>query len=787
MPIYCDKCGHQNRNTVKFCQSCGEEVIATTETGNLKSGVLLDDRYEITGLIKSGGMGSIYKGLDHRFRKKPCAVKEMLCQSNDSASYKYLKQRFEKEAELLHDLRHPHLPVVKDYFAEGGRYYLVMDFIEGKDLEAVLEAYFPRGVTEAEVIEWSIQILDALDYLHSQSPPIIYRDLKPGNIMIQDKDKKAILVDFGIARTINPAGQTTMTTVGTPAYSPQELFQGKAEPRTDIYSMGATMHALLAGEQPLVPFSFKPLREINPHISEDIEEIVMRALSEKPEDRFSKAREMKEALEKLPARDPSPRVILPVSDKPEPSLPSIADLQRDTEAKKKLATDQPTLHPDSYSTASVKKADSEEAKPASLNKAGGSSKKLLIPVLIGVVLLCIVGLVFAKGIFNKPPDFSEIMSQAKTAFDNTNYGDSKNLYTKALEMKENNIDALYGLAESCYMKGECEEALENYKKVLDIDKTHKGAQDRILELAGSEKETIADSATEALNKFEMEPEIDNIKAEILSLLETKQEKREISKKLFSMLREKKLDEFYFEAGNFFMGKEKYEQAAGYFEKSLKEKPDKLEASEKLSECYMKTGKYTEAINLNGAIVKSDPGNVKALISTGEASYKLGNYKDADEYLKEAMNLKPDKNQKTLISSIYLSLAKSSMEKGDYQSAKNYYKEAEKIEPENAEAKEGLAGCYLKEGEEAFKAGDYEKAEECFSKVINLNPGNDLEKKADDGLAKVADATYVPPANDNTGGYTDWGSSGGTYSPDIPEAGGGEVPDNIGEAGGGVVD
>lgn len=293
MPIFCDNCGHQNRDSAKFCQGCGGEVISTTSTGTLNPGVMLDKRYEIKRLIKSGGMGAVYEALDYRFKKTPCAIKEMLSYSNDPKEQQYFICRFEEEALILNKLKHPNLPGVKDYFIESGRYYLVMEYIEGQDLETVMKDHDRGRVPENLVIEWAIQVLDSLEYLHSQTPPVIYRDLKPGNIMLRNSDKKIMLVDFGIARTVHPGSNTTKTSIGTPAFAPGEIFEGKPEARSDIYSLGATMHCLLTGKIPLRPFDFPPINEINPSISPGLSSIVMTALDVKIENRYSDAREMK--------------------------------------------------------------------------------------------------------------------------------------------------------------------------------------------------------------------------------------------------------------------------------------------------------------------------------------------------------------------------------------------------------------------------------------------------------------------------------------------------------------
>ncbi len=310
MAIFCDKCGYQNRDTARFCKGCGGEVIATTSSGTLQPGLMLDRRYEIVRMIKSGGMGAVYEALDIRFEKTPCAVKEMLSQTSDPAQQQYMIDSFKKEAKILNSLRHPNLPVVRDYFIEGGRYYLVMDFVDGKDLDTIMRSYGTGGVPEAIVVEWSLEILEALEYLHTQNPPIVYRDLKPGNVMVRNSDKKIILIDFGIARTITPGSDTIKTSIGTPAFSPEEIFQGRPEPRSDLYSLGATMHCLLTGLVPVTPFAFKPVRQVNPAVSAELEAIVMCALAMSASDRYASARHLKDALKNLISGQitPSPTV-----------------------------------------------------------------------------------------------------------------------------------------------------------------------------------------------------------------------------------------------------------------------------------------------------------------------------------------------------------------------------------------------------------------------------------------------------------------------------------------------
>ncbi|HPZ08289.1 MAG TPA: SUMF1/EgtB/PvdO family nonheme iron enzyme [Candidatus Eremiobacteraeota bacterium] len=293
---YCSSCGAQNIAEGKFCSTCGVSMEDIPATCSLAMGTLLDNRYEIKKLIKTGGMGAIYQAIDKRFNNK-CAVKEMALRESQGDSA-YLTHRFQEEAKLLRTLHHPNLPRVIDYFIEKGTYYIIMDLIEGQDLDEIVHKYGNPGLPEEKVIKWSIEVLDVLSYLHKHNPPIIYRDLKPANIMIQTKNNQIMLIDFGIARSIMPENINTMTSVGTPHYSSPEHFEGKACPQSDLFSLGATMHHILTGKIP-TPCMFKPVRYLNPDVSLEMEIILERALALEIPDRYQSTEEMKQDLTEL--------------------------------------------------------------------------------------------------------------------------------------------------------------------------------------------------------------------------------------------------------------------------------------------------------------------------------------------------------------------------------------------------------------------------------------------------------------------------------------------------------
>jgi eukaryotic-like serine/threonine-protein kinase len=256
----------------------------------LEPGTLLLDRYSIVRRVGGGGMGSVYQARDKRLADRLCAVKEMIELFADHSQRAKAVEDFKREAEVLAQLDHPSIPTVFDYFIEGGRYYLVMRWIGGGDLAEQMRV---RGgvVDEPTVTKWAVQICDVLHYIHSQKPPIIYRDLKPANLMIDDKTGRVMLVDFGIARIVRPT-EKGVTAIGTMGYAPPELFAGKVEPRSDIYSLGATMFHMLTGSDPqdnpllIFDFSKNPMpRQINPSITPEMERLLAKSVAHAPEDR----------------------------------------------------------------------------------------------------------------------------------------------------------------------------------------------------------------------------------------------------------------------------------------------------------------------------------------------------------------------------------------------------------------------------------------------------------------------------------------------------------------------
>jgi eukaryotic-like serine/threonine-protein kinase len=270
----------------------------------LSEGTVLNGRYEIVRKIGGGGMGAVYLASDRNLGGVLRAVKEMVQSYIEETQQEKAINDFKRESLLLTSLEHSSIPTIYDYFYDEkeGRFYLVMKYISGGDLAARLRSSPEGRIDEASGVEWAIQVADVLDYLHNRQPPIVYRDLKPSNIMIDSNNGRVMLIDFGIARWVNKE-EKGVTAVGTMGYAPPELFSGNVEARSDIYSLGSTLFHLLTGadpqNNPLLIFDFhknpRP-RQINPQLSDQIEQILMRAVEYNADKRFASAAELRDVL-----------------------------------------------------------------------------------------------------------------------------------------------------------------------------------------------------------------------------------------------------------------------------------------------------------------------------------------------------------------------------------------------------------------------------------------------------------------------------------------------------------
>ena len=301
----CPKCQFTNSDTARFCSNCGAALLsgvspikATISVFNLEVGSLLQGRYRIEKELGRGGFGAVYRAWDNNLNR-PCAVKENLEISPEA------QRQFMREATVLANLSHPHLPRVTDYFLvpDQGQ-YLVMDFVEGEDLASRIERQ--GAVTVPQAIEWAREILDALVYLHNRQPPVVHRDIKPANIRITP-DGRAMLVDFGLVKMYDPGAKTTMGARAiTPGYAPPEQYgRGSTDPRTDVYALGATIYHILTGRDPIESVQrmageqLPSVQAVNPKVTAPVSQAIERAMALEPGQRFQTAEEFKTVLQPI--------------------------------------------------------------------------------------------------------------------------------------------------------------------------------------------------------------------------------------------------------------------------------------------------------------------------------------------------------------------------------------------------------------------------------------------------------------------------------------------------------
>jgi len=253
-------------------------------------------RYSVDRLLGRGGMSAVYLARDRNLSDRLVAVKEMVDAFASPQERAEAERDFAREADLLAALHHPAIPAILDRFSEQSRHLLVMEYIAGETLDTKLLVHGP--FEEEQVREWALALCPVLSYLHARTPPVVFRDLKPANIMVQP-DGRVRLIDFGIARLFKPQQKADTVALGTSGYASPEHYTGQTDARSDIYSLGATLHHLLTGRDPSKhpPFAFPPVRSLAPGISSDLANAVDRAVRSDREKRFATIDDMCKALQ----------------------------------------------------------------------------------------------------------------------------------------------------------------------------------------------------------------------------------------------------------------------------------------------------------------------------------------------------------------------------------------------------------------------------------------------------------------------------------------------------------
>lgn len=260
-------------------------------------GTVLDGRFEVTRPIKTGGMGAVYEVADRALNRRRCALKQMLDTELSTSEHQVAVDRFLSEIQVMQTLHHASIPKVYASFVVDNSFFFVMEYIEGVDLSQMLKREGQPGLPQSSVVGWALQTLDALNYLHNLNPPITHRDIKPSNLVLREKDKRIMLIDFGISRITNLAEGFW---IGTPGYAPVEQQRGMPEPVSDIYALGASMHELLTGRKPR-DWDFPTFEDLGVEVDPGLVAVITRALGIWPDERYGSAQEMIGDLKNLSA------------------------------------------------------------------------------------------------------------------------------------------------------------------------------------------------------------------------------------------------------------------------------------------------------------------------------------------------------------------------------------------------------------------------------------------------------------------------------------------------------
>ena len=278
-------------------------------TGKLPPQSMLQQRYLIVGQVGRGGMSAVYQAVDTRVGNRQVAIKEMSQGHLSPDELVDATTRFQQEATLLSSLHHRNLPRIYDAFSEQGRSYLVMEFIDGKTLLQMLKDSGGRPLPVGQVLDYASQLCDVLTYLHSQNPPVIFRDLKPTNVMVK-QDGHVMLIDFGIARFFKEGQEQDTVFLGSPGYAPPEQHgTSQTNPRSDLYALGATLHCCLTGRDPFHAedrFAFPPVHQMNPLVPIELDQLIQRLVSMDERQRPNSALEVQQALLRIKQQAAAP-------------------------------------------------------------------------------------------------------------------------------------------------------------------------------------------------------------------------------------------------------------------------------------------------------------------------------------------------------------------------------------------------------------------------------------------------------------------------------------------------
>lgn len=720
MPI-CPKCNTANNDSNRFCSQCGH-TFSYSQTGKLNTDMLLEGRYLIIKMLGQGGFGAVYLAFDQRLNNSTVAIKEM-----SSATVKTDMQNaisgFKQEASMLIKLRHPALPRIMDFFPVGAdRWYLVMDFIEGVTLQQLA---LQRGpIPEKEVLQWTKQIGEILAYLHEQQPPIIFRDLKPSNIMLTPSGSIK-LIDFGIARHFNQVSPVDTTNYGSHGFSPPEQYgTSQTDPRADIYSLGATLHCLLSGRDPKNnAFNFTPIGQIA-RVSPQTELAVMRALEMNPDHR---PRNIQEFLKLLPSAE----------SKPIPNAFGSAAIVTDSSATAPLAANQAAP---GVATLPLHTANMNTQVQADQKSNKTTIKKITIISLI--IALFIGGFAVINTLQNKEKEkrnqYEAYLQAGIDAFKQKDYIKAESNYEKALDLYTE-AETYLNLAKTYLSENRNEKVISYLTDLLNNGKLENSLETKYL--LGSAYYNMKDYQN-AIRYFEEAVGKDAIKSgdnyetayRDLAVSYAKTGNYEKAQKILNELTGGNgfnQHIAHYVSGELALIKQEYSQAQQEYATAIQMDPQNSRYKISMAQLYTEINRqglpvsekienYRQAVNLLNEVEKDDQFNVQALNELGKTYYELGLLYESQgnsesQSMYQAGILTFNKMRDLGIEDVELLVNIGILQdkSGNLSEAEQAYKKALELDP-NSSRTNLVYGLFK------LKAKEYDTAYKYLSKTVELN-------------------------------------------------------------------
>ena len=675
-----------------------QQELSGSSTGRLPPGRILNQRYRLLDTVGQGGMGVVYLAQDTRVGDRHVAVKEMSMSRLGPQDRPRAVEQFQREANLLGSLHHPNLPAIHDHFGEKDRWYLVMSFIGGQNLQAVLNAAPEKRLPLNEVVRIGIELCGVLDYLHTYKPPVIFRDLKPLNIMVTPKGH-IFLIDFGIARHFNQEQAKDTASYYSRGYSPPEQYgQSQTGPRSDIYSLGVTLHQMLSGHNPASkPFQFPNLQLMDQTLPVPLAKLIMQMLEINEQARPASAAEVKAQLE---------RVLVPQQITLQPSPldkvipPSKGELPAPSTGQGDVLYNQQRYEEALEAYEQAIRLDPNNAK-AYTGKGN---------VLYNLERYDEALEAYDQAIRLDPNDASAYIGKGGLLDDIQLYGDALEAYERAIRLDSNN-------ARACIGKGDVLDSLQRYDEAL-------AAYDEAIRLDPNNATVYINKGValhslqrydEALAAYDEAIRLDRNKALTYSnkgaLLGDLQRYEEA---LEAYDQASRLDftnaTVYINKGDILENLLRYGEALVAYEQAILLDTDDASAYTGKGDVLGNLHRDSEALVAYEQAIRLDPNDASGYIGKGNVLYRLERYEEAVVAYDQAIRLDPNNvlahiGAGDLLDDIQL-----------YGEALAAYEQAIRLDPNDASS-------YQKKGDVLGKLQRYSEALTAYDQAVRLDPNN----------------------------------------------------------------